>query len=146
MPLIQDLSNLTQNYPPGFIQKYSFIYRQRFIHLGSRQEINAQDCAVFWLTRFYKIRQGTSTSPYEWICAGGCNAVDGRKDKTRLCTIFLPRPLRYRVYFNPTFFRACLQRLDNCLFFFSRQLSKRPSPGATAAQYFSKSSSHSLAT
>jgi len=29
----------------------------------------------------YKIRQGASAYAYLWICAGGCNAVDGPKDK-----------------------------------------------------------------
>ena len=59
---------------------------------GLGKKIIAQDCAVFWFARFYKIRQGASTSAYLWICAGGCNAVDGPKDKKDCVIIFCRGP------------------------------------------------------
>ena len=43
--------------------------------LGSRQEIIPQDCAGFWFV--YKAHPLVHIR----ICAGGCNAVDGPKDK-----------------------------------------------------------------
>jgi hypothetical protein len=33
------------------------------------------------LSRILVCIQGTSAGAYWWICAGGCNAVDGPKDK-----------------------------------------------------------------
>jgi len=43
--------------------------------LGSRQEIIPQDCAGFWFV--YKAHPPVHIR----ICAGGCNTVDGLKDK-----------------------------------------------------------------
>jgi len=36
--------------------------------------------------------QGASTGAYWWICAGGCNAVDGPKDKQDGGCIFFRGP------------------------------------------------------
>ena len=44
-------------------------------NLGSRQEIITQDCAGFWFV--YKAHPPMHIG----ICVGGCNAVDGPKDK-----------------------------------------------------------------
>ncbi|MGB5618781.1 MAG: hypothetical protein WBM78_18195, partial [Desulfobacterales bacterium] len=43
--------------------------------LGSRQEIITQDCAGFWFV--YKAHPPAHIG----ICVGGCNAVDGPKNK-----------------------------------------------------------------
>ena len=50
-----------------------------------------------------------------------------------------------RYFFNPVSLSACLHLLLTCLSCLSMQLSSLPSPGLTSAQYFFRSTLHSLA-